>query len=173
MKKLVIVMTSIIVLFVLGGLILPSDFEVKRSVSINANTPTIHQFVNELNKWTLWAPWLDIDPSIKTTLGAITRGKGASQSWSGSGGGGSLEFTSSSIETGIEYDLYFEGDPTRYFSSISYAETDQPIEVTWLMKGKIETVIIGPYVAMMMDTLVGDMFQDGLNKLKIVVETDK
>jgi len=172
MKLTLKILASILVVVILGGLILPNNFEIKRSVSIEASNSHIHQFVNNLKKWPQWTPWKESDPSVNVTLGEITQGLGASQSWTANGGGGSLTFTSSSSESGIDYDFFFEGDETRYPASISYSEGQPPITVTWKMSGKVDTLIIGPYVAMMMDPMVGDMFQKGLDKLKKIVEND-
>ena len=54
----------------------------------------------------------------RPTIFETTTGIGASQNWTDKHGGGSLRFTSSSPEKGIEYDLYFD---------VSYGNTN----VSW------------------------------------------
>lgn len=161
---------GLLFIVVLVGLFLDSEFEVSREITINASPAEIHIYVNDLNQWSKWSPWQQIDQSVVTTIGKISSGVGASQSWTDSGGGGQLTFTESSVETGITYDLSFAGDTSKFISSMNYRlEGDQTI-VSWSMKGKMEPIIIGNYFAQIMDALVGDNFALGLKNLKRAVE---
>ncbi|MCB0360354.1 MAG: hypothetical protein KDD44_11985, partial [Bdellovibrionales bacterium] len=90
------------------GLFLPTNFVVLRTTSIAAPTETIYPLVNDLTQWQRWEPWSEMDPSIKISRGDITQGVGATQSWVGNDGSGSLRITHSSPETGIAYDLSFD-----------------------------------------------------------------
>jgi len=42
--------------------------------------------------------------------------------------------------------------------------------VTWRMKGDMNTPVVGAYFALMMDSMVGPMFDRGLEKLENQVE---
>ncbi len=163
----------ILALFVVVGLILPNQVEIKRDIEINASTAVIHEFVNNLDNWPKWSPWLELDPSILTTIGEINAGVGASQSWVGSSGGGQLTFTESSIDKGVVYDMSFEGDPTVYQAGLSYQSKGTKTLVSWTMKGEMEPIIIGNYFALLMDSLVGDSFVTGLQKLKDISENNQ
>jgi len=172
MKLVLKILATILLIIVLGGLILPNDFKVERSIVIKATNHNIHQYVNDLKRWPRWSPWLKQDPSIKIVLGDITEGVGASQQWTAKGGGGHLMITQSSAESGIDYNFYFEGDDTAYPASIHYSEGKMPITVTWSMHGQIDHLILGPYIAMLMNPMVGKSFSEGLNRLKSVIESD-
>ena len=163
----------ILAIFVVVGLILPNQVEIKRDIEINASTAVIHKYVNNLDNWPKWSPWLELDPSIQTTIGEINAGVGASQSWSGSSGGGQLTFTESSIDKGVLYDMSFEGDPILYQAGLSYQSKGTKTLVTWTMRGEMEPIIIGNYFALLMDFLVGDSFVTGLEKLKNISETNQ
>jgi len=160
----------IVGLFVIVGLILPNQVDVRRSVVINAPVADIHQYLSNLDNWSKWSPWIELDPTIKTTIGDIHSGKGASQSWLGNSGGGKLTITEASLADGVVYDLSFEGDSTIYQSGFSYQEQGGKILVTWFMTGEMQPIIIGNYFALLMDSLVGDSFVSGLDKLRNVVE---
>lgn len=160
----------ILAIFVVIGLILPNQVEIKREIEINASTTIIHEYVNNLDNWPKWSPWLELDPSIQTTIGNIHKGVGASQSWLGNSGGGNLTFTKSSIEKGVVYDMSFEGDPTIYQAGLSYQTKGNKTLVTWTMIGEMKPIIIGNYFALLMDSLVGDSFVAGLEKLKEISE---
>ena len=160
----------ILTIFVVIGLILPNQVKIKRDIEINASTDVIHEYVNNLNNWPKWSPWLELDPSIQTTIGDIHKGVGASQSWLGKSGGGNLTFTKSSVAKGVVYDMSFEGDPTVYQAELSYQAIGNKTLVTWTMTGEMKPIIIGNYFALLMDSLVGDSFAVGLEKLKQISE---
>ena len=171
LKVLLIVVAVIVFVFVFVGLFLPTEYEVKRDVRIQAPIAVIHPYVNDLEKWPAWEPWREADPTIKITLGDITQGVGASQSWTGDSGSGELTFTKSDPETGIAYDLTFD-EVYECQSQVTYrSETDGSTHVEWTMTGDTGTPIIGGYFAMLMDSMVGPMFDSGLKKLKAAVES--
>jgi len=170
MKTFLKIFGGFILLLAIIGLFLDNKINVSRQVEINASPERVHELVNNLNNWPQWSPWKTLDPSIKTTIGDISSGVGASQSWVGESGGGKLIFTQSSADTGIVYDLNFEGDSATYVSGMTYQEKDGKTLVVWYMKGEMGPIIIGNYFAQLMDTLVGDSFQLGLDKLKEVAE---
>jgi len=166
------VFAGLVGLFVIVGLSLSNEINIERSVSINAPVDVIHTNVSDLTKWSLWSPWIRQDPSIKTTLGEIKKGVGASQTWQGASGSGQLKFTQSSLEQGVVYDISFEGDSTVYQSGFTYqmSKNSDEIIVTWFMKGEMSPIVIGNYFALVMDSLIGDSFKQGLNDLKSVSE---
>jgi hypothetical protein len=159
-------------LFIVVGLLLDRDFEVSREITINATPQEIHGYVNDLNQWPSWSPWQILDPSVITKIGDISVGVGASQTWTGNGGGGSLTFTQSSESEGIVYDLLFDGDSSVFITEMRYQVNNDSTNVSWVMKGKMEPIIVGGYFAQIMDTLVGDNFFLGLSNLKKTVESN-
>ncbi len=161
---------TIIGLFAVVGLILPNQIDIKRQIVIDAPIETVHQQVNNLENWPKWSPWTKLDPSIKTTLGDIHSGAGASQSWVGSSGSGHLTFIESSLSGGVVYKMTFDGDSTVYKAGFSYQQQGENTQVTWFMTGKMEPIIIGNYFALLMDSLIGDSFVQGLELLKTVSE---
>ncbi len=118
-----------------------------------------------------WSPWLEEDPSLIVTRGETTSGVGANQSWVGKDGDGSLTLTQSSPTEGIEYDLFFEQGTYQCWAAMSYTEiSENATKVVWTMKGNIDATAIGGYFALLMDSMVGGMFERGLEKLKEQVE---
>lgn len=173
MQTFLKIFAGFVVLFVVVGLILDNQVDVKREIEINASPQEIHRYVNNLNEWPKWSPWQELDPTIKTTLGDKSQGIGASQSWKGESGSGSLKITQSTLESGIVYDMSFEGDSTKYVAGMEYEPNGKTTKVIWFMRGKMQPIIIGNYFAQMMDALVGDSFDQGLQNLKQAVETKK
>jgi len=164
-----------IILIVAGviGLMMSKEYSVSRSISINASNELIHEFVGNLENWEQWTTWKLDDPTMIIFKGIKSQGVGATQSWKGSSGEGRLEFTASSVKKGIEYDLYFDESDLTANSSFTYSndKANPSITiVTWKMTGAIDVPILGSYFAMMMDGMIGTMFDRGLSRLKSVTE---
>lgn len=172
MKTFLKVAGVLIVLFIAVGLILPNQVDVRRSITINAPLESIHKYTNNLEKWSEWSPWVELDTTMKMTLGEIHQGVGASQSWVGESGSGQLKFTASSLQQGIVYNMSFDGDPTVYEAGLSYQSNATATVVTWHMSGEMKPLIIGNYFAQLMDSFVGNDFTKGLEKLKAIAESD-
>jgi len=161
-----------LLILVVVGIIIPNKVNVRRSIEINASLETIHANTNQLENWPLWSPWVEQDPSIKTILGDIHQGVGASQTWTSASGNGTIKFTESSPRQGIVYEMTFEGDPTLYLAGLSYQINGDKVLVTWYMTGEMKPIIIGNYFSLLMDSLVGDSFALGLEKLKTLSEKE-
>ena len=166
-KKILIVLVVLIAAFIAVGLFLPKDYAVTRSAVIEAKPATIHALVGDLERWPEWTPWKEADPSVEVTLGEKTTGVGASQTWTSKDGRGSLTFTQWDPKTGIAYDMAFE----QYTSSATmrYEPQGEATKVTWRMEGRMDGVV-GGYFVLLMDGVVGDMFEKGLARLKAKAE---
>lgn len=176
MRKAIKVTLSVVVLAVVAfvgiGLMLPSAYRVERSIVISADTQTIHALVGDLRRWPEWTPWQDEDPSIRIVQGTTTSGAGAYQSWSGDGGSGELTITDSSPDSGVRYDISFDNGAFQCKAALRYSPEGAATRVTWRMSGDAGMNIVGRYFGVMMDRLVGPMFESGLEKLKSVAEKD-
>lgn len=161
-KRVALALLIVVALAILVSLFLPTQYDVSRSVVIDAEPERIDQYVGDLRKWDEWAPWKEEDPSIVVTFGDKTSGVGASQSWAGKSGDGSLLFTMSSPEKGIKYDLFFDKGAYKCEGAMLYDPiADSETKVTWNMKGDMNTPVIGGYFAIMMDSMAGKMFKKG------------
>lgn len=163
-------LAGIALIFLVVGLLLPSKYSVERSSSIDAGPEHIHELVGELKRWPEWTPWLEDDPTIKVSTSDQTNGVGAHQSWIGESGSGELTITASSPQQGIEYDLSFDDGAFQSKARLVYANENDATTVTWVMSGDVGMNIIGRYFGIMMDSMVGPMFEAGLGKLKVAVE---
>ena len=176
MKKFLIVIACLVAFLVLvivgGGMMLPKDYELSRSIMIDAKPKAVHEYVGNLKKWEEWTPWKAHDESIVVTHGKKSTGAGASQTWTSKDGNGELTFTKSDKDTGVAYDMAFVAGEDRLPSqgSVTYEEAGKKTRVTWSMKGEMNIPIAGGWWAMTMDAWVGPMFDEGLANLKKKVE---
>jgi len=173
MKKFLSLLIFLLLILGLIGYFLPTNFTVSKTTTISSTSSHIHEYVGDLSKWQTWTAWKGEDPEIEITIGERTTGIGASQSWTDKHGGGSLTFTSWSPEKGIEYDLFFQGGKYNSKSAIQYDSSSQTrTRVKWTLEGDMNMPIIGGYFALFMKYSIGNMFQDGLQQLKTIVEQD-
>ncbi|SHH93092.1 SRPBCC family protein [Ferrimonas marina] len=171
MKTLLKLSVSIVAIVIVLGVLLPANFSVEREVVIEAPSEQIHPYVNELFLWPLWSPWEDQDPNIQVILGVPSQGVGGNQSWTDSSGGGRLVITASDPAVGISYDTFFGTSPEAYPASFNFEPLNgQSTRVYWRMEGTMKVPILAPYLALMADRMIGDPFEQGLGKLKWVVE---
>jgi uncharacterized membrane protein len=168
LKWLLILVVIVVVAFVAIGLFaLDGKYEVSREVTIKAPPEVIHKQVGDLQQWPNWLPFTKHDPSIKTTIEKPT-GVGANQHWTGKDGTGKLTFTASDENKGIEYDMVFD-EKWKSHGSMTYAKSGDDTRVTWRMTGQNDG-LLGKWMAYLMPTMVGPMFDEGLKDLKKKVE---
>lgn len=170
LKKFSITIGIFFLLILAMGFIMPNDYEVKRSISINATPAQIHPWVEDLSKWPQWTPWQSVDHKVKIEMGKISKGKGATQKWTGKSGVGTLTITRSSTDYGIDFMLDMHATSLNTYSSITYTPNNAGTKVTWTTRGKFTMPVIGPYIAMAIDGTAGPMYEKGLKKLKQLVE---
>jgi len=170
MKILRVIFWFSIILFV-AGVFLPQHYMVSRSITINGSSAQIHQLTNDLEQWPLWSPWVELDPALKVTRGAISQGVGASQSWRDENGGGKLTFIASSPDQSITYNIWFGDSEIPSISNMTYTTLNATqTKVNWNIEGEMQIPVVGFYIALLMDTFVGPAFELGLENIKTQVE---
>jgi len=152
------------------GSFLSKDFRVERSIDIDGPPEVVFDEVNSLRKWNAWSPWIARDATIENTYSGPEAGVGASVSWtSEKSGSGSQTITLSERPSRIETQLDFGemGQPT---ADWAFEASGPGTKVTWGLTGKA-TGALGGYFASMMDGMLGPDYEDGLRRLKEVVES--
>ncbi len=170
------VVLGLIVVLVVVGLVIPSQYSFAHKITIAAPPAAVHAFVGHLERWPEWMPWEQEDPSIITTIGEKTTGVGAKQSWTSSkAGDGEVEFTECDEETGIAYDMTFitKGKRAPAKASFRYARAGDGTEVTWSMAGDLASMmppVLRGLMKPIMSAMIGKNFTRGLASLKEKVE---
>jgi len=169
LRLTILVLLALIVVVVGIGAFLPKDFVVERSIEINASPEVVFDQVNTLKKWDAWSPWIARDPSIQNSFAGPEAGVGAKVRWtSEESGDGTQTITLSERPTRIEMALDFgdRGQPNAYWT---FEPTGDDTKVTWGLSGTASGAL-GGYFAKMMDGWVGADYEDGLARLKKIVE---
>ena len=171
LKIAVLIILALSVLVFGVGALLSKDFEVVRSIEIDAEPEVVFNEVNSLKKWNACSPWMARDPSIQNEYSGPDSGVGATVAWtSEKSGSGTQTITLSERPDRIETDLDFGdmGQPNAYWAF--EPTTGGGTQVTWGMAGTASGPL-GGYFAKMMDGWVGKDYEDGLTRLKKVIES--
>jgi uncharacterized protein YndB with AHSA1/START domain len=174
LKKILLALLILIVLFLIVVQFQPSQYTVTRSEVISAPPETVFSLVNDFRNWKRWSPWADLDPNMKEEHEGASSGVGAVYRWSGNDdvGKGSMRITESRPPEVIAIDLEFqEPFASRAANRFDFAPDGSGVKVNWSMSGdndfagKAFSLLMGG-----MDKAIGKDFEKGLAKLKNVAE---
>lgn len=164
-------LAAIVAIVVIGGVILPKDYRVERSVLVSAPADLAYAQVSNLERWNDWSPWKKMDPSMKVTYGDKKEGVGASYAWDGEAAGKG-ELTIKTAEPGKSLTTFVDfgarGQSDGYWR---FEPSGEETRVTWGFSGTNKG-IFGGWFSMMMDDMVGAQFLEGLQGIKLLAEKD-
>lgn len=145
----------ILLICFIGGAIfiatLNSTYKVERTRVINAPTEVVFENINEYRNWQGWSPWYEKDSTMVSSFPEKTSGIGASYSWTGKDGNGTiktisvipnkqiiqqLDFNSGSLPT-----VNWSFNPIENGTKVSWEMTGKnsfPEKIYWLFKGGAE-----------------------------------
>lgn len=167
-KKIVIGLAIVIVIFLGIGMLLPATYKVERSTRINAPIDLVFDQVNDLKKNEAWSPWKD--PTMKITYSPVTAGKGASSSWTSDNmGAGSQTIEESVPGSSITTHLDFGSNGTAK-AHWSFVQEGEAVKVTQGMTGDQGANPVKRWLGFFMDKMIGKYFDQGLASLKQVSE---
>ncbi len=148
----------------------PSEFEVKRSLVMQAAPASVFGEVQDFHKWNHWSPWEKLDPTMKKHFWGPPAGVGASYHWEGNDevGEGKMTIASATAPSRIEIELVFIKPWTATNPTVFTFEPEGTgTRTTWSMKGKNDFVGKAFSLVMDMDALVGADFEKGLAGLSV------
>ncbi|MEM1060286.1 MAG: SRPBCC family protein, partial [Verrucomicrobiota bacterium] len=162
----------LVLVVVVVGLFLPTNYTVTRSVTIQAPPEAVWPFINDLRKWKVWSPWEEEDPTIVTTLGEPVQGEGANMSWTGQTGNGRMVVTDVVPNEALVTELYMTEGQDPASGSFVIEPEGGASRVDWSLAGEVPVPVLGGYVAtFIMPAVIGPVFDRGLEKMKVAVES--
>jgi len=174
MEKILLGVAALVMVLVVVVAMRPNEFEVTRSIAVNAKPEAIFPHVNDLHQWDAWSPWAKLDPDAKVAFDGSDEGIGTWMSWDGNNdvGAGMMTITESDPFVRVVFRLEF----SRPFAGVNAAEFTFKPEgdttlVTWSMSGTHTFISKAVGLFMNCDKMVGDQFEQGLASLKAVVES--
>lgn len=173
-KKILIVLTGLIAVFLIVVALQPSGYAIARTKTMAAAPAVVFAQVNDLHKWEAWSPWAKLDPAAKNTFEGPQEGTGAVLRWAGNDqiGEGSMTIVESKPAELVRIRLDFlKPMAGTSESQFTFAKEGDGTVVTWTMTGKNDFIGKAFCLFMNMDKMVGGQFEQGLTNLKRVVET--
>jgi len=173
LRKFLIGLLIVILVFIIIAFFLPRQAHVKRSLTMDAPAKVVFNQVNNLHTWDKWAVWNQMDPNMEITYHHTGIGENASYSWHSDNsnvGSGEMKITASvpydSIATAM--DFMEHGTATGYFL---FDENDGKTNVTWAFDTDLGFNPMARWLGLFMNAMLGPDFEKGLENLKIVSET--
>jgi Polyketide cyclase / dehydrase and lipid transport. len=175
LKKILIAVAVVVLVFVVIVATRPADFRVTRSASFAAPPEAVFAQINNFHNWDAWSPWSKLDPNAKFTFEGPEAGVGAAFAWAGNNqvGEGRMTIAESRTNELIRLKMEFF-KPVAGVSTTEFTfkpEGDQTT-VTWSMFGKNNFMAKAVTLFMDCDNLIGSQFEKGLANLRTVVETN-
>lgn len=166
----VVVALAVFCAYVMGR---PSEFEVARHVVIDAPRSVIFEEINSLKRWEDWSPFAQGEGLVIKYEGPSS-GIGAASSWDGNRkmGRGRATIVDSKPAEYVEVRLDMEA-PLRTTNIVRFTlRSEQSMShVTWAMTGHNGFVAKLAAIFMDIDNMIGDMFNAGLAKLRLLSES--
>lgn len=177
MKKIALGLLGVLVLAVLGVVVAamgqPDVLTLSRSTVIAATPADVYPLVNDLQEWTRWSPWQDLDPNQKTAYSETTAGVGAWYTWEGNSqvGRGRMTVTASEADRKVGHRVEFiEPFPSTADTVLLLTPEGEGTKVTWSFESP--NSFMGKVFGLFndMDAMLGADFEKGLARLKPLAE---
>lgn len=174
MLSFVYIVLAIFIIILILSLVAPRAYQVERSISINKPVNEVFDYLKYLKNQDEWSPWFEKDPHMKKTYTGDDGTVGFISAWDSEHkhvGAGEQEILGVEENTELRTQLRF----LRPFKSTSDAylrviEDAGKTKVSWGFHGKHKVPFNIMMMFMNMDKAVGADFEQGLAKLKKVLE---
>jgi len=152
---------------------LPQQITVARSKIINAPESDVFPYVNSLKRFNEWSPWAARDPETKYVFSGPEQGEGARMEWSSTNadvGEGSQEIIESRPSSYVEVALD-SGQIGKAVVSYQLLPSGAGTRIVWVFNKDVGNNPLQRWRGLMFDSWIGQDYEEGLERLKQVVET--
>lgn len=166
------ILSLLVAVFILVGLLLPDSATVERSRQIKAPSDSIFAHLNDLRAFRAWSPWSQIDPQTQWTFSDPAQGVGAEMTWNSKHpevGNGRMRIVHSEPPKEVEMLLAFDGQGGG-LARFRLKPGADGTQVNWQFRSEFGWNLPGRYFGLVLDTVLGPFFENGLNALAQQVE---
>jgi len=173
MEIVLYVLIGFVLLITILAMIAPKSYEVNRSVEINRPLSEVFLYLKSLKNQDNWSPWAEKDPNMKKTFTGTDGEVGCISAWEGNKEVGSGEqeimgiVENEIIESQLRFLKPFKSTSDAY---LKVSEVNAGSKVIWGFTGKNKFPVSIMMLFMNMDKTVGKDFEQGLSKLKRILE---
>jgi hypothetical protein len=160
------------VLLVAGAMLLPATTHVERTIVIERPQAEVFAVLNSFQRFNQWSPWAEYDPDAVYTFEGPSHGVGARMSWVGnrSVGSGSQTIRESIPYSHIVVALEFNGDAST--ASYALAPDGEATRLTWSFESEHGFNPLSRWMGLLFEKMIGSDYEDGLAKLKSLLESE-
>lgn len=167
------ILGALVAIIILMILFAPTKYDMNRSIVINRPLTEVFVFLKHLRNQKQWSPWENKDPNMKQTYEGVDGTVGFTSRWEGNKlvGTGEQEVTRIVENKEMISELRFI-KPWKSQSEgyLFVDEVDDGTKVTWGFRGEHGRPMNAMMLFFNMEKSVGKDFEEGLGKLKNVLE---
>ena len=161
----------ILTIFICIGFFLPEHAHVQERAVISAPTSEVFETISRIRTWPTWSPWKEKDPKMEVLFRGPDHGVGATQIWqSETQGKGQLTLVEANPDTGIKYEVLFDGSEKKHVGGIALKSSGAKTEATWYFELHAGINPIGRWFNLWIRDLITQDLKSGLRLLKAKVE---
>ncbi|WP_250461995.1 SRPBCC family protein [Microbulbifer litoralis] len=160
-------------LLVLAGFLFPRQVTLERSVYIAKPPEAVFPYLNNFRNFNRWSPWHQLDPETDYEYSGPAEGVGAAMRWSSenpSVGSGSQKIVASEPDSLVRTELDF-GEQGTADAELRLQPQGGGTNVTWWFSTEMGAGPVARWMGLLVERMVGNSYQQGLDKLKRVVES--
>lgn len=174
LKRLLLGVILLTVVMAAVAYALPRHVIVQRSVAVNAPESDIFPYLNDLRRFNEWSPWAARDPETRFEYSGQPQGVGARMQWRSDHpelGEGEQEIVESEPGKRVRVALDF-ADRGAASAHYELRPAGAGTSVTWRLSADVGNNPVSRWMGLLFDRSVGKDFEQGLARLKELVETD-
>lgn len=177
MKKIfttLVILTSLLVALLMGGLLLPENLHIERSIVVRAPAAQVYPYVSDFRLFNQWSPWAKIDKNIEFRYEGAERGLGAIMHWKSQHekvGHGSQKIIQASQDKEVKIVLAIEG-MNKAYSQFKLSPEQDSTRVLWSFDMYFGFNIPGRIMGFMMIDELIETYDRGLNGMKQILEAE-
>jgi effector-binding domain-containing protein/uncharacterized membrane protein len=169
-RKILYGIGGLALLLLATGIFLPSRAQVERRILVDAPAATLFALVNDFRQIGKWSPWQESDPNAHYEISGPPRGVGATLEWDGNiVGEGRQRIIESVPYERVVNELEF-GVPGKATATFELHAGEDGTTVVWTFDVRFGLNLAGRFAGLMLDSLIGDDYEAGLNNLKTLAE---
>jgi hypothetical protein len=179
-KQLLKLVFFIILLFIafifLASMIVSNEYSVERSILIDRPKQEVFDYIRYLGNQEEYSVWYSLDPDIRQDYRGTDGTVGFVTSWEGNDevGKGEQEIVGITegerVDTRLRFIEPFEGIADAYMVTDSVDENQT--RVTWGFESSMPRPMNLILLFLNMENLIGEDYQTGLEKLKVLLESE-
>ena len=172
--KVVLIIVVVLVALLVGiGFLLPSTVHVERSIAIDAPQSTVFTLVNGFQSFNKWSAWHERDPSTQYAYEGPDFGVDAKLSWNSANpdvGVGTQKIVESQPYSRVKTSLDFGPQGVADAFYLLSREGDRT-KITWGFDTDFGNDLMGRYLGLFFDSMLGPDYEKGLAGLKRYAES--